>query len=456
MFTNFPLRFFLVLLFTGTMLFAQDPQVKSTAITIYNQNLGVVKETRTINFPQLTSSIFITDVAQLIDPTTAKFSFNGTVLEQNYKYDLVSMDKILARYLDRDVQLIGKTGELIEGTLLSSFGNQVVLKKKDGGLLMLPNIGEYRINVESLPSGLITKPTLQCLATVPKTGVQDVELSYQTGGMNWHAEYVATLDKSDKKLDLNAWVSIENQSGTGFANADIKLIAGDINRIRQQPMYMAKSDRVSMVQAATIAGEGFEERAFFEYHIYELQRKATVANNETKQISLFEKNNINIVKKYLYTANGNSGEEQKADVVVSFDNKDNNNLGVPMPKGKVRIFKEDGKSVEFVGEDLIDHTSKNATVNLKVGKAFDVNIKETETENRRISDRVYEGSYKVHIRNTKSEDVTVEIKRGLYGFWKVVKSSLEYEKADANTITFKIPVKAGEEAEFTYTVRFEN
>ncbi len=210
----------------------QELNQKSLAVTIYNSNLGVVKDSREIELKSGLSEIRITDVAKLIDPTSVHIKLDGEVLEQNYQYDLVSFSKILQKYIDKEISLVNEKSELIEGKLLSATGGDVVLEKKDGGLVMIPNINNYRFSVGSLPEGLITKPTLVWQVKSKKSGNQDVEISYQTQGMNWHAEYVAVLNKDDTKLDLNSWVSVENNCGTTFKNAKLKLIAGDVNRVQ--------------------------------------------------------------------------------------------------------------------------------------------------------------------------------------------------------------------------------
>src|SRR4030066_306696 len=226
-----------LILFTITISsYSQNPDQKSIAVTVYNANLGVVKDLREMDIKSGTSKIFLTDVAQFIDPTSVHIKINGDVIEQNYQYDLVSLDKILQKYIDKEIQLIGENNEFIEGKLLSAVGGQIVLEKKEGGLVMLPNLIKYRLSVGELPEGLITKPTLVWAINSNSSGKQDVEVSYQTSGMNWHAEYVAVLNENDTELDLNSWVSVENTSGTTYKDAKLKLVAGDINLV--QDIYM--------------------------------------------------------------------------------------------------------------------------------------------------------------------------------------------------------------------------
>jgi len=437
---------------------AQKVDQKSIAVTVYNSNLGVIKDIRTIDIKSGKSQIAITDVAQYIDPTSVHIKLNGEVTEQNYQYDLISLDKILQKYIDKEMQLIGENNEFIEGKLLSAFSGQIVLEKKEGGLVMLPNLSRYRLSVGELPEGLITKPTLLWIVNSNSSGKQDVEISYQTGGMNCHAEYVAVLNENDTELDLNSWVSVENTSGTTYKNAKLKLVAGDVNLVKDMFIQKGRQEMYDMVNKS-VSEPQFQEKEFFEYHIYDLQRPTTISNNETKQISLFEAADVKAVKKYFYRSGSSYGYNNptttgKVSVVVEFENKESNNMGMPMPKGKVRMYKSDGKSLEFIGEDMVDHTPKNEKVKLKIGDAFDIVVEEVQTENKKITDRVYEQAYEIKIKNRKNEDITVEIERYLGVYWEIISTSHTYEKKDAQNITFKIPVKKDDESLLKFKVRY--
>ena len=441
----------IIILLPPAFLNAQQENQKSLSVTVYNQNLGVVRDVRSIDLKSGVSNIAITDVAQSIDPTSVHIKLNGDVLEQNYQYDLVNLNKILQKYVDNNIRLIGNNNEIIEGTLLSSNAGQIVLRKPDGGLLMLPNTGNYRFSVGSLPEGLITKPTLLWMVNTPKAGKQNVEISYQTAGMNWHAEYVALLNNNDTKIDLNCWVSIENNSGVTYKNANLKLVAGDVNLVSNTPRPLYDM----ALQKSNTSGEQFQERGFFEYHIYDLQRPTTLAQNETKQISLFETPGIKITKKYYYGSShfyrNNSG---KVAVIVEFDNTKENGLGIPLPKGKIRIYKTDGESNEFIGEDLIDHTPNKERIKLKIGNAFDVLAEESQTDHKKISNKVYEDTYQITLKNRKQEDITIEVERNLGLNWEIINSSLKYIKKNAQTIIFEVPVQKDSETKMTYTVRY--
>jgi hypothetical protein len=437
-------------IFIISQVFAQNQ--KQVSVTVYNSNLGVVKDVREMNISSGISKIELTDVAMRIDPTSVHIKLDGEVLEQNYQYDLVSLDKILNKYIDKDIQLIGDNEGLIEGKLLSSYGSQIVLENRSGGLTMLPNVNKYRFSVESLPEGLITKPTLVWTVNSNGSGRQEVEVTYQTGGMNWHAEYVALLNEDDTALDLNSWVSVENQSGTTYKNAKLKVVAGDVNRVQQSRGMYEDGIEAEMVFAKQAA---FEEKAFFEYHIYNLQRPTTIANNETKQISLFEVENVKSEKKFYYNSRNQGGTTNgKVSVIVEFENKEENGLGIPMPKGKVRVYKTDGEAVEFVGEDLIDHTTKKETVKLKIGEAFDIVVEEMQTENRKVTNKVYDRSWSITFKNRKNENIIIDVERFLGNNWQVLNSSLDYIKKDAQNITFKVPIGADKESVLKFKIRY--
>jgi hypothetical protein len=439
-------------------IFGQSNEQKSISVTVYNQNLGVVKDLRSVDISSGRSKINITDVAQQIDPTSVHIKLDGEVLEQNYQYDLVSLDKILRKFINQNIRLVSETNETVDGKLLSAIGGQIVLERSEGGLVMLPNVNKYRFSVDYLPEGLITQPTLVWDVNSNSSGKQDVEISYQTKGMNWHAEYVAVLNEDDTALDLNSWVSVDNTSGATYKNAKLKLVAGDINLIQD---YQIRSgiDNIYAMDKSTVSEQQFQEKEFFEYHIYNLQRPTTIANNETKQISLFEASNVSANKKFFYGSLSNrwywnqSGQKKIA-VIIEFENSEEYDLGVPMPKGKVRVYKSDGESLEFVGEDLVDHTPRNEKVKLKIGDAFDVLAEEVQTENTQISSKVWEQAFEITFKNRKKENIEIEVERNLGTNWEILKSSLNYKKKDAFRITFNVPVKADSETKLTFRVRY--
>jgi hypothetical protein len=392
----------------------------------------------------------------MINPATVKISFNGSVLEQNYQYDLVSAEKILQRFIDREVQFIDDKGTIIRGTLLSAQGGSAVIRSANGGLIMLPGLGKYQITVDELPGGLITRPTLLWKIDAERAGSQNIEMTYQTGGMSWQAEYVAVLKDNDTKLDLNAWVNLTNNSGAAFKNANLKLVAGSVNRVRPPARNYVYEEGFAM--AAKTADSQFESGGLFEYHMYTLQRPTDLLQNESKQIALFDASGIPVVKRYRYFGEGQRGQgvSEPVSVQVEFMNESANGLGIPMPMGIVRVNQASGGSVEFVGEDRINHTPRDEKITLTLGQAFDILGETTMTDQRRITDRVNEMSYKVVLKNRKDTAVTIEVERNLWGNWEVLRSSREYRKLNANKIAFDVPVPPNSEVEVTYTVRITN
>jgi hypothetical protein len=442
-------KIILLLLASSMLTFAQER--KEVAVTIYNSDLGVVKETREIDLKSGISDVLIRDVPSQINPSSVKINLDGTVIEQNYRYDLANSYSLMQHFIDKKISLVGE--KIIEGTLVSAATNSIVIKTEGGGLTILPSLEGYNISLDYMPENLLTKPTLVWKVKSNSSGKKDAGLTYQTDGMSWKAEYVATLNKDDNRLDLNAWVNIKNNSGGSFKNAKVKLIAGDINRANtyngggieyESRMYtksMANEDLVS-------------EKSFFEYHIYELANKSDLLQNEDKQIGLFNTSDIKVQKKFIYNSNGSNLENRKPAVSVEFKNAKDNNLGMPLPKGIVRIYKNDGEAVELIGEDNLNHTPKNEEVELKIGDAFDITIDEKVVSSKKIADKVSEVEYEVTIHNSKEEPVTVEVNRNLWGNWTVLEKNVDYEKENANKITFKVDVAKEKKTTLTYKVRF--
>ncbi len=443
-------KILLLLIATSMLSFAQER--KEVAVTIYNSNLGVVKETREIELKSGITEVLIRDVPTEINPSSVKINLDGTVIEQNYRYDLANSYSLMQHFVDKKITLVGE--KTFEGTLISASSNSVVIKDQNGGLVILPSLEGYNISLDYMPENLLTKPTLVWKVKSNGGGKKDAGLIYQTGGMSWKAEYVATLNKDDNRLDLNAWVNITNNSGGSFKDAKVKLIAGDINRASGIGYMETRDYDMAYSKSMSAEGDLVSEKSFFEYHIYELENKSDLLQNEEKQIGLFNASDITVVKKFIYNSNGSNIENRKPSVSVEFKNAKENNLGMPLPKGIVRIYKNDGDAVELIGEDNLDHTPKNEDVELKIGDAFDITIDEKVISSTKIADKVQEIEYEVTIHNSKEEAVTVEVKRNLWGNWTVIEKNVDYEKENANKITFKVDVPKEKKKTLTYKVRY--
>jgi len=440
-----------------------DAKAEDLEVTVYNSNLGVVKEYRTNYLDSGLNTVLYEGVASAIDTSSVKLkSVNGNidVLEQNYQYDLVSKGKILDKYTGKDItayQIYGDKKELIEGTLLSHEGDQLILKDKDGKIQIL-SVSD--LVLPELPEGLITKPTLEWLVDSKEAKNQTLELSYMTGGMSWNADYVAVSNDNDDKLDLNGWVTVRNNAGTTFENAKLKLVAGDVNRVSAPSAV--RDENVYMEKMAAGASQ-FQEQSLFEYHMYDLQRKTTLKDNEEKQLSLMSANEIDVEKEYIYDdlsgwyygGSWSDSSEKKVKVMLSFNNSEKNNLGIPLPKGTVKVFKKDASGkLQFIGEDSIDHTPKDEKISLYVGQAFDI-LGERKQMDMNILSNYYEYTWEVTLRNHKNTDVTVSVIENTGGDWEITKENVDHIKESNNEIKWRVPVKANSEAKLAYTIRYK-
>ena len=436
------------------------------AITIYNVNLGLVKDQREIKLNKGTGELRFMDVASQIIPASVSIkslidSASLQILEQNYEYDLLNPQKLLDKYVGKEVKLYYKNPytereEVITATLLSNNGGPIF---KIGDEITFGHPG--RIIFPGVPENLISKPTLVWLIENNLASPQKVEASYLTNSINWRADYVLTLNDKDDKADLSGWVTIDNKSGAAYKNAKLKLVAGDVNRVKDEYEYKEKIMRYAEAAAKPGAPQ-FKEEEFFEYHIYTLQRPSTIKENQTKQISLVAAGNIPVRKEllfqgakyYYYSQYGEPMTKQKVGVFVEMNNKKENNLGMPLPKGIVRVYKHDSEgSLQFVGEDRIDHTPKDEKIRIKLGEAFDVVGARKQTDWKKIAYDTYEAAFEISLRNHKKEDVTVKVVEPIPGDWNMLNSSHEYIKTGAFTAEFAIPVPKDKEVKLTYRVR---
>jgi len=443
-----------LLLAAGLVAGAASAQEPTVSLTVYNQNFALVKDVRTLDLDRGSQEIRIDDVAAFIDPTSVHFSAldhprQVAILEQNYQYDLADADRLLSRYLNQPVTAVLKEGGTREGTLLSYNGGSLVLSSGDGATIV--NRGEVRdIELGEIPGGLVVKPTLVWTVSSDRAVSERAEITYLTDKVNWHAEYVAVVDQDDTGLDMNGWVSLDNKSGAAYENAKLKLVAGDVHRV--QDVQIPRARLAMRVEEEARAGvPQFQERDFFEYHIYTLDRPVTVSDRETKQLSLFPSASAEAKKVLSYDG---ARDPKMVAVKMEFENSKTNGLGMALPGGKVRVYKEDRDgALEFVGEDRIDHTPRDEKVRLYLGNAFDVVGERKRTDYRKIGNRSHEERFEIEIRNHKDERAEVVITEHLWGDWAVTQKSHEYEKKDSHTLEFPVTVEPNGEVTVTYTVR---
>jgi hypothetical protein len=423
------------------------------AVTVYNSDLGVVSETRQLTFRKGIDLLRFVDVPSRIDPTSVRFSgLDGSesirILEQNYQFDLVSPEKLYQRYIDHEIELFANDGEIYTGELLSHSGSNVTLRERSGQLRIIRLAEIANLRLPDLPDGLITRPTLLWKYSSGVSGSRNCEVSYQTAGLSWNAEYVAQLNDKEDRLKLSGWASIDNRSGKTYPDAKLKLGAGDIHRVRQggvRPM-------LNKTYAAELAAPGFEEKAFFEYHLYTLPRPSTIANNEVKQLELFTPAEAGVSKEYHYRSGVGA---TNVTVKLRFENTEDNGLGIPLPAGRARIFKQDSDgSTILLGEDAIEHTPKDRELLLTVGDAFDLVVEEITVDRRSISKQVTEFDYRITLKNSKEDDALVFVRRTLGNDWEILQSTHEHKKVSASEIEMEIPVPGSGETVVEISVRY--
>jgi hypothetical protein len=437
------------------------------SLTVYNSNLALVRDVRQLTLPAATSTLRFADVAAAINPATVHFRSLTepsalAVLEQNYEYDLLDPDKLLRKYVGRDITIVrdrqegaATRAEEVKAHLLAfnngpvwRIGNEIVTGMR---------ADQYRF--PELPDNLYSHPTLVWMLENGGARSHRVEASYLTGGVEWSADYVLTIARDDKVGDLAGWVTLRNQSGASYRNAKLQLIAGEVNRA-STPKQMV--DGAARAMEAMAAPRPMEQEAFSEYHLYTLQRRTSVNENETKQISLLTSPSVPVEKRFVvdgqsfYYRTPQPGAPIKNDVRVyyRFKNDDKSGLGMPMPAGVVRVYQADTKGgIQFAGEDRIGHTPKDETLDIHTGNAFDVVCERKQTDFRRVSTSVFELEFEIVLRNHKDGAITVEVNEPLGGDWEMLNSSHKFVKTGAFAARFEIPVAKDGTSVLKYRVR---
>lgn len=472
---NFLIPAVILLVINCSPSFAQDvlkstiDSQKSVEVTVYNDDLGLIKDTRKLSLAAGRGELRFEDVAAGIMPVTVHIkplnnqdSFE--ILEQNYEYDLMNSNKLLDKYVGKNLKLIDYNPyqdkkETFDAILLSNNNGDPIYKIGDEIYLGHPG---YRV-LPQIPENLIARPTLMWIYQTAKAQNYDVQVSYLTSGINWKADYVLVLNDRDTQADLSGWVTIDNRSGAMYKDAKLKLVAGQVNRAQNQFDMLARKGMVAEAMPAVAGAPQFQENAFFEYHIYDLQRPATIKDNQTKQISLLEAQNVAVKKElevesaagYFYGNYMGQKLKNPVQVYVKFKNSESNHMGMPLPKGTMRFYKQDHTgSLQFIGEDQIEHTPKDEEVKLKLGEAFDVVCERVQKDYRIINTNVYETEWELTLRNHKKEDVIVTVTEPIndYADWKILNSSHPYQEVDAFHIKFDVPVPKDQEVKLKYRV----
>ena len=454
---------------------------ESVAVTIYNDDLALIRETRKVPLNEGANRIALRDVSARIMPETASLAARGEavlqLLEQNFDYDLLSGEALLAKNVGKRVTTIRTNpanGEETreEATVLAD-NNGVVLQYADRIETGLP--ANVRLAFHDVPANLRDRPTLTVDLTSDKAGEQSIDLAYLSRGFDWQADYVASLADDEKTLNLAGWVTLNNQSGTAYDNATLQLVAGDVARVQEE--FRNAMPAMEMAAAAPMKARPMLEEGLFEYHLYTLDRPTTLKNNQSKQVALLSAAAVPVQKEYrlqgdvngyynsLRDARPEDGDKRKVEVSISFKNDEANKLGLPLPKGIVRVYKNDsGQRTQFIGEDRIDHTAKNDEVRLKLGNTFDVNgvwklldVKRMDKGKlgKLLEDDEFEATYRIELSNAKKEAVTVKVVEPIPGDWRIIEENLPHEKVGADHAQWQVDVPADGKSELQYKVRIK-
>jgi hypothetical protein len=432
------------------------------AVTVYNSNVALVRDVRQIAVAPGDSRLRFMDIAASIDPSTVHFRSLTEpaklgVLEQNYEYDLLDANKLLQKYVGREVTMMRGDQE-VKATLLANNNGQVWKIGND----IVTNVGYNSLRFPEVPDNLYERPTL--LWTLQNSGARShrVEASYLTGNLSWSADYVLNVAKDESSGDLDGWVTLVNHSGTAFKNASLQLVAGDLHRVVAQ-YAMDEMRAMKSVAGPMNARTPFQQESFSEYHLYSLNRHTSIFDQESKQISLLNASHFPLRK--VYVVNGQSyyyrtvaqpGAPMKDPVQVfyKFKNEEKAGLGMPLPAGTIRVYQADSRGGSlFAGEDHIDHTPKDEEISLHIGNAFDIVAERKQTDYKRLSDRLYEFEYEITLRNHKAGPITVEVNEPIGGDWEMVNSTYKFTKTAAFAAQFDVPVDKDGTSVLKYRVR---
>jgi hypothetical protein len=432
---------------TGSLVGSASAQNNSegTELTIYSQDIALVRETREFGFQEGINIVNITDIASGIDPSSVIFEDTespGTyIIEQQFSSDNASTSRLLENHLGKEITVTDEAGNSYTGILLGHENDKVILNTS-GNIITLMSVS--KIDFQDTEDVLIG-PALTWQIYSPEAGTRTILTSYLTEGINWKANYIVKLADNETQASIDGWATIDNRAGTSFTDARVKLVAGDVRRVSGQAYPEYATDEAAIDQAPGQFGQG----SLFEYHTYTLNRTTTLRNGETKQISLLSEGSIPVEKEYIFDSN--TGERIK--VVMSTENTESSGLGMPLPAGIVSAYAEDSEGVlQFVGEDEIDHTPRGEEMRIFVGYAFDITGEKTQTDYQSLGESAERRSYSIDLTNQKAEDVNVTVTESIYGDWEITNSSQNYTKVDAFTAEFDVRVPANGEESVTYTV----
>jgi hypothetical protein len=456
------------LLFAGVVAGAEAPVVVSQAgqgrtlsLTVYNVGRALVRDARPVSLPNGTLALEFRDIAAQVMPETVAIAGEGvTVLEQNYEYDLLSPQTLLAKYLGKDVTMVVEEPGEAAGSVVRKTVTGRLLSMENGtvwriGDRIVSNPPYRELTFSEVPENLRDRPTLVWLLASERAGERRLEATYLTTGITWKADYVLTLGTAGDEGSLLGWVTLDNTSGASYPEATLQLVAGDVH-LAPEPRARPEV----MMMAAKAGAPEMREEAFAEYHLYTLERPTTIKDRQKKQVALLEAHDVKALRRYIvespqwWYVQRIGKQKQDVRVELEFANRADNHLGIALPGGVIRLYQRDKRgTAQFVGEDRIQHTPKDEVVKVTMGNAFDVVAERRQTDYRKLADNLFEDAFEVTLRNHKDTVITVEVRETVGGDWEMLSNSYPYEKSSAFTVTFSVPVPANGESKLTYRVR---
>jgi hypothetical protein len=454
------------------------------ALTIYNQNFAVVRDTVPLNLQSGVNDVRYTDATAQVEPDSVILrdptgNHSLQILEQNYRNDPVTQELLLSLFEGKTIDF--ETLRLKDNTQVREIVPGKIIRSGyvPGGEPEQPIVevdGKLQFSLPGQPlfpdlgDDTVLKPTLNWLLQSDKPGKFDAEVGYITGGFSWSASYNLVSPEKGDIVDLVGWITMNNRSGKTFHDASIKLMAGDVNRIQPQTFTagFGGAYRLAMAENAPAV----TEKAFDEFHLYSIARPTTLRDRETKQVEFVHAEQVVAPTIYVYDGApgyrfyGGLNYEQgygtegnkKVQVMREFVNAETNHLGIALPAGKLRFYRRDTDGqLQFVGEDQIDHTPRNETIRVTTGNAFDLVGERKQTSFRvDTGDKWMDESFEIKLRNRKTEPVEIRVVEHLYRWsnWDITQKSDDFTKKDSQTIEFRVPVKPDEEKTVTYTVHY--
>ncbi len=460
--------------------------IAQPALTIYNQNFAVVRDTVPLDLKSGVNAVRYTEATAQVEPDSVILRDPAgdrslQILEQNYRNDPVSQELLLSLFEGKTIDFEAvrtkdntQARELIPGKIIRSgyvpgAGPEQPIIEVNGklqfslpGMPLFPDLGD----------DTVLKPTLNWLLQSDKPGKFDAEVGYITEGLNWSASYNLVSPEKGDNVDLVGWITMNNQSGKTFRDAKIKLMAGDVNRIQPVEYSMARGGLAQMMTREAMNAPAVTEKAFDEFHLYSIARPTTLHDRETKQVEFVHAGEVFAPTIYVYAGAADyrfygglnydqgygTGGNKKIMVMREFVNAETNHLGIALPAGRLRFYRrDDDGQLQFVGEDQIDHTPRNETIRVTTGNAFDL-VGERKQTNFHVDtgDKWMDESFEIKLRNRKSEPVEIRVVEQLYRWnnWEITQKSDDFTKKDSQTIEFRVPVKPDEEKIVSYTVHY--